>query len=208
MSLTLPEMEAVVKRLGRWPEYKMERDQLVKDGKTMRAASRLVIEKYIPDDVFDEVFESDELPETTADGLEIVIWVARNLKRKKILPKDAPDMAAYNLWEFCKTDPAFLQKFWGTFLTKMVPATREEEKEEVQEIDGTPQLRTIERLKNLWDKSHEEAGFKLVAEDYDDSEAEEDSEVRDSSEAEHRTHNPDVEGSIPSPATSLEPANV
>lgn len=115
-----------------------------------------------------------------APTAECIRWVARFVDVMGVTPEHCPDPQAWNLLKLCREFPAFKCKFFDTIWTKTIEKVAPDDGEKGV-MDGQPIVDHIERIRSV--------GLRLL---------------RGSSEVERRTHNPDVVGSSPAPATNEE----
>jgi hypothetical protein len=127
--------------------------------------------------------DSVDWSEKRASRSECVDWVARNMDNPMVRPGDCPDPAAWNLLSHCRESALARKTFWESYVR---PSKTASEAPPPDEIDGSVQVDTIDKILGLKRKSEQNCGIAQLAD--------------------RRAHNSEATGSNPVPATNLEEA--
>jgi len=158
--------ETVKRRLqaaGQWKAFLERRDELKAEGHSPDDARMTALGELLPKCDDDNTLGGAlpvapaALAGRTANEPEVARWVARNIDNPDASSQDCPDPFAWTLLRMCRDNPAFALMFVKDIWTKLLvsEAKREDTGASVGEIDGTPTLKLIERIRAISKKCKE-----------------------------------------------------
>lgn len=127
-----------------------------------------------------ELISISAFSDSESSVAENLRWLYDNMCVEEACPGNCPSSGAWAHLVELRSNPTLRHAFYNQTYTKMLPKTSEDEGN-AKVMDGQPIVDHIERIRGI--------GLRLL---------------RGSSEVERRTHNPDVVGSSPAPATNEE----
>jgi hypothetical protein len=155
---------------GRWQAFQERRDELKEQGYSPDDARMAALAEVMP-----QCDDADSGPAGRAGGdalplapaalagrtacePEIARWVARNIDNPSPDPAECPDPFAWTLLRMCRDNPAFALMFVKDIWTKLLvsQARQDDGGKGEGEMDGTPTLKLIERIREMRDKANRE----------------------------------------------------
>lgn len=163
-------LKARLQAAGQWQAFQDRRDELKAQGYSPDDARTAALAEVMPkcDDGGDLPADQpgghtlplapSALAGKTAAEPEVVRWVVRNIDNPAASPGDCPDPFAWTLLRLCRENPAFQMMFIKDIWTKVLMAQVKtgDDGGADGEIDGTPTLKLIERIREIRDRA--EAG--------------------------------------------------
>ncbi len=152
---------------GQWQTFQERRDELKAQGYSADDARTAALAEVMPKCIDDgdgpgRQAGGDALPLAsaalagkTATETEVARWVARNIDNPAASPEDCPDAFAWTLLRMCRENPAFALMFVKDIWTKLLvwQAKQADAGGADGEIDGTPTLKLIERIRAIRDEA-------------------------------------------------------
>jgi len=182
MAMVRDEHKAKLKEMGLWGDFCLFRDDLEEQGVDGATANREAVRKFLGNEAAEHPGQSwqrkknekkkrleavgvilpksrttlELVPLESFEGRqategEVIRWVARYMGVADVKVEECPDPAAWSLLAACRRSPAFEGTFWQTMYTKIVPRTVDEEKG--VDIDGTPTIDLIDRIRAVREKA-------------------------------------------------------
>jgi hypothetical protein len=154
---------------GQWQAFQERRDELKAQGDSPDDARTMALVEVMANgddsgngDRPAEKLGGDALPLApaalagkAATEPEIARWVSRNIDNPNPDPAECPDSFAWTLLRMCRENPAFAMMFVKDIWTKLLvsQAKQEDTGRPTGEIDGTPTLKLIERIRAIREKA-------------------------------------------------------
>jgi len=85
-------------------------------------------------------------------------WVADNMRVVDVTPRDCPSMRAWNLLCECRENTYFRANFWKDHYGKTIPSKSSLDDAEGADIDGTPTLNLLKKIRKSRDRANELSG--------------------------------------------------
>jgi len=85
-------------------------------------------------------------------------WVADNMRIVDVHPEDCPSMRAWNLLCECRENTYFRSNFWKDHYGKTIPAKSTLDDADASEIDGTPTLALLKKIRKASEKAQKLSG--------------------------------------------------
>ena len=159
-----------LKAAGQWQAFQQRRDELKAQGYTPDDARTMALAEVMPTDDGGGDMQAERpgcaalplapaaLAGKAASEPEVARWVARNIDNPAADPADCPDSFAWTLLRMCRESPAFALMFVKDIWTKLLvsQARQGDDADRAGEMDGTPTLAMIERIREMRDRA--EAG--------------------------------------------------
>lgn len=173
------EIRAKLEETGQWKRFCKERTALIVNGRSPKEAYEcalnicLGVEGGAPKagevNPGSSALSLPAVPAGVWDGkeaseVECIRWVARNMDVLNVRAEDCPDPMAWSLLQRCRTNASFAEDFWKSMFTKIVPNKRDLGEGVEGEMDGEPQLETIEKVKQMAGAAKLSAGEQYPAE--------------------------------------------
>lgn len=152
---------------GQWQAFQERRDELKSQGYSANDARTTALAEVVP-----KCVDSDDRPgrESGGDSLplapaalagktalepEVTRWVARNIDNPAADPSTCPDPFAWTLLRMCRENPAFAMMFVKDIWTKLLVSQAKlgDNGGGDGEMDGTPTLKLIGRIREMRDKA-------------------------------------------------------
>lgn len=152
---------------GQWQTFQQRRDELKAQGYTPDDARSMALAEVMPKCSDDGDLTADQpggdtlplapaaLAGKMANEPEVARWVARNIDNPAANPAECPDPFAWTLLRMCRDNPAFALMFVKDIWTKLLvlQAKQPDTSGADGEIDGTPTLKLIERIREIRDQA-------------------------------------------------------
>lgn len=147
---------------GQWQAFQKRRDELKAQGYTPDDARTMALAEVMPKcdggDVPARQPAGEALPLAPAALAgkaalepEVARWVARNIDNPAADPAGCPDPFAWTLLRMCRENAGFALMFVKDIWTKLLvsQARQEDAPDLAGQIDGTPTLALIERIREM-----------------------------------------------------------
>lgn len=152
---------------GQWQAFQERRDEMKAQGYSPDDARTMALAEVMPKCIDGGGLPADQpggdalplapaaLAGKEATEPEVVRWVVRNIDNPVPDPGDCPDPFAWTLLRMCRESPAFAVMFVKDIWTKLLvlQAKQTDSGGADGEIDGTPTLKLIQRIREMRDRA-------------------------------------------------------